>query len=1004
MEQKHHYTGLTDAQVLESRSKHGANILTPPEKEPLWKQFLEKFGDPLIIILLIAGVLSIGISCYEFWGLHEGAETFFEPVGIFVAILLATGIAFIFELKADKQFSVLNQVNDDEMVEVIRNGNTTSIKKKDVVVGDIVVLNTGEEIPADGELLEAITLNVDESSLTGEPICHKTIHEQEFDKDATFPSNHVMRGTKVMEGHGIFKVLAVGDKTENGKVFEAAQIDDSVRTPLNEQLDGLADLITKLSYIFAALIIVAKLLVYFDNLSMVFKWGAISLVYFAIVGFAYCILKKRKSSEKKLGQIGKVGVIAYIIIDLIFSYFYLPCLLAIPTVIFFWMVIKKFDDWSWKAVVPSIIGYFVILMGMVVYFHDTLMPGEQIAKLITYTLDTLMIAVTLVVVAVPEGLPMAVTLSLAYSMTRMMKTNNLVRKMHACETMGATTVICTDKTGTLTQNQMQVHDTNFYGLSAQTLGNNKGSLLIEEGIAVNSTASLDHSDAEAVKVLGNPTEGALLLWLKKAGVDYLNLRESAEVLEELPFSTERKYMATIVKSSLFEGKTILYVKGAPEIVSGLCKNIENNVSKTDIENQLVEYQNQAMRTLGFAYQIIDSKADVFKDGKIVADNLTFMGVVAISDPVRLDVPAAVAECMNAGINVKIVTGDTPGTAKEIGRQIGLWTAKDGDKNIITGPEFAALSDEELDKRVLDLKIISRARPMDKKRLVEALQRKNQVVAVTGDGTNDAPALKAAHVGLSMGDGTSVAKEASDITIIDNSFSSIGKAVMWGRSLYQNIQRFLLFQLTVNVAACFIVLFGAFMGEKSPLTVTQMLWVNLIMDTFAAMALASLPPSESVMKDKPRDRNAFILNKAMYQNILGVGGFFFVLLLVLLYVFEHSNITQLTDLLNVQLGASDDLTPYELTLFFTIFVMTHFFYLFCARAFETGKSALHFKGCKGLLIIATIILIGQIAMVQIRGLRNFFNVTGLKFEDWVIIIVGSSLVLWIREIWSLLKKI
>ena len=1004
MEQKHHYTGLTDAQVLESRSKHGANILTPPEKEPLWKQFLEKFGDPLIIILLIAGVLSIGISCYEFWGLHEGAETFFEPVGIFVAILLATGIAFIFELKADKQFSVLNQVNDDEMVEVIRNGNTTSIKKKDVVVGDIVVLNTGEEIPADGELLEAITLNVDESSLTGEPICHKTIHEQEFDKDATFPSNHVMRGTKVMEGHGIFKVLAVGDKTENGKVFEAAQIDDSVRTPLNEQLDGLADLITKLSYIFAALIIVAKLLVYFNNLSMVFKWGAISLVYFAIVGFAYYILKKRKSSEKKLGQIEKVGVIAYIIIDLIFSYFYLPCLLAIPTVIFFRMVIKKFDDWSWKAVVPSIIGYFVILMGMVVYFHDTLMPGEQIAKLITYTLDTLMIAVTLVVVAVPEGLPMAVTLSLAYSMTRMMKTNNLVRKMHACETMGATTVICTDKTGTLTQNQMQVHDTNFYGLSAQTLGNDKESLLIEEGIAVNSTASLDYSDAEAVKVLGNPTEGALLLWLKKAGVDYLNLRESAEALEELPFSTDRKYMATIVKSSLFEGKTILYVKGAPEIVSGLCKNIENNVSKTDIENQLVEYQNQAMRTLGFAYQIIDGETDVLKDGKVVADNLIFMGVVAISDPVRQDVPAAVAECMNAGINVKIVTGDTPGTAKEIGRQIGLWTAKDGDKNIITGPEFAALSDGELDKRVLDLKIISRARPMDKKRLVEALQRKNQVVAVTGDGTNDAPALKAAHVGLSMGDGTSVAKEASDITIIDNSFSSIGKAVMWGRSLYQNIQRFLLFQLTVNVAACFIVLFGAFMGEESPLTVTQMLWVNLIMDTFAAMALASLPPSESVMKDKPRDRNAFILNKAMYQNILGVGGFFFVLLLVLLYVFEHSNITQLTDLLNVQLGASDGLTPYELTLFFTIFVMTHFFYLFCARAFETGKSALHFKGCKGLLIIATIILAGQIAMVEIPGLQNFFNVTGLKFEDWVIIIVGSSLVLWIREIWSLLKKI
>ena len=946
MEQKHHYTGLTDAQVLESRSKHGANILTPPEKEPLWKQFLEKFGDPLIIILLIAGVLSIGISCYEFWGLHEGAETFFEPVGIFVAILLATGIAFIFELKADKQFSVLNQVNDDEMVEVIRNGNTTSIKKKDVVVGDIVVLNTGEEIPADGELLEAITLNVDESSLTGEPICHKTIHEQEFDKDATFPSNHVMRGTKVMEGHGIFKVLAVGDKTENGKVFEAAQIDDSVRTPLNEQLDGLADLITKLSYIFAALIIVLKLMVFFDWSPAVWT-------------------------------------------------------LAIPTAIFFWMVIKKFDDWGWKAIVPSIVGYFVILMGMVMYFHDTLMPGEQIAKLITYTLDTLMIAVTLVVVAVPEGLPMAVTLSLAYSMTRMMKTNNLVRKMHACETMGATTVICTDKTGTLTQNQMQVYEMKLYGENEESL--------LYEGIAVNSTASLDFSTPLYPQVLGNPTEGALLLWLNEKKINYRQIRERARTITEIPFSTELKYMITVVDSEVLKNKKVLYIKGAPEIVFDLCS--DKSIDSKEFYNQLETYQNKAMRTIGFGYFVWD---DGINEDSLIDDKVRhgifeggmphFIGLAAISDPVRQDVPAAVAECMNAGINVKIVTGDTPGTAKEIGRQIGLWTARDNDKNIITGPEFAALSDGELDKRVLDLKIISRARPMDKKRLVEALQRKNQVVAVTGDGTNDAPALKAAHVGLSMGDGTSVAKEASDITIIDNSFSSIGKAVMWGRSLYQNIQRFLLFQLTVNVAACFIVLFGAFMGEESPLTVTQMLWVNLIMDTFAAMALASLPPSESVMKDKPRDRNAFILNKAMYQNILGVGGFFFVLLLVLLYVFEHSNITQLTDLLSVQLGASDGLTPYELTLFFTIFVMTHFFYLFCARAFETGKSALHFKGCKGLLIIATIILAGQIAMVEIPGLQNFFNVTGLKFEDWVIIIVGSSLVLWIREIWSLLKKI
>lgn len=939
---------MTDEQVRESRAKNGVNILTPPEKEPLWKQFLGKFTDPLIIILLIAGFLSVGISLYEYIGLGKDWETFFEPIGIFVAVFLATGIAFIFELKADKQFAILNQVNDDELVEVIRNGNATTIPKKDIVVGDIVILTTGAEIPADGTLLEAVSLNVDESSLTGEPVCHKSVREDDFDKNATYPTNRVLRGTKVMEGHGIFRVEAVGDKTENGKVFEAAQIDNSVRTPLNEQLDGLADIITKVSYVFAALIIVGKLVVYFD-------WAPIAFT------------------------------------------------LIIPTAIFFYLVIRKFDNWKWHAITVSIIAYFVILMAMVIFFFNTLTPDKHVAELITYTLDTLMIAVTLIVVAVPEGLPMAVTLSLAYSMQRMLKTNNLVRKMHACETMGAATVICTDKTGTLTQNQMQVYDTNFYGLDNRKLGSDDESKLLEEGIAVNSTASLDHSDPNALTVLGNPTEGALLLWLNKNGIDYRELREDTEVVSELPFSTERKYMATVVNSSLLKGKRILYVKGAPEIVVSLCKQIENNVAKSDIDKHLLNYQNQAMRTLGFAYQILDGDGEVFKDGKVVADNLTFEGIVAISDPVRKDVPAAVKECMDAGINVKIVTGDTPGTAKEIGRQIGLWTDKDTDRNIITGPEFAKLSDDELDKRVLDLKIISRARPMDKKRLVESLQRNNQVVAVTGDGTNDAPALKAAHVGLSMGDGTSVAKEASDITIIDNSFSSIGKAVMWGRSLYQNIQRFLLFQLTVNVAACFIVLFGAFMGTQSPLTVTQMLWVNLIMDTFAAMALASLPPSESVMKDKPRDRKAFILNKNMCENIVGVGGFFFLLLLVLLYVFEHSDITRLTDLLHVRLGASDGLTPYELTLFFTIFVMTHFFYLFCARAFETNRSALHFKGCEGLLVIATIIFVGQIAMVEIPGLQKFFNVVSLKFQDWVIIIIGSSCVLWVREIWHRLKR-
>lgn len=701
MEQKHHYIGLTDAQVLESRRKNGANVLTPPEKEPLWKQFLEKFGDPLIIILMIAGALSIGISCYEFFGLGQGAAVFFEPVGIFVAILLATGLAFYFELQADKEFTILNQVNDDEPVEVIRNGNTTQIPRKDIVVGDIVILNTGEEVPADSELLEATSLHMDESTLTGEPMCGKSVDEKDFDKAATYPTNHVMKGTKVMEGHGICRVLAVGDKTEQGKVFEAVQIDDSVKTPLNEQLDGLSDWITKVSYGFAALIVIGRIIMYF-----------------------------------------------------------------------------------------------------VTNGTDCFGSMEQVAPFIAYVLQTLMIAVTLVVVAVPEGLPMAVTLSLAYSMRRMLKTNNLVRKMHACETMGATTVICTDKTGTLTQNLMSVDEMKMYGDTPMEV--------LAEGIAVNSTASIDFSDNSKPQILGNPTEGALLLWLNNKGVDYRSIRESVKTVAEVPFSTEHKYMATVVESVALKGKKVLYVKGAPEIVFGLCK--KTSVSKEDVDKQLTEYQNRAMRTLGFAYQVLNDGEKAIDGNKIVTDKLCFIGIAAIADPVRLDVPSAVKECVDAGISVKIVTGDTSGTAKEIARQIGLWNdTEDTERNIITGPEFAALSDADLQERILDLKIISRARPMDKKRLVETLQKKNQVVAVTGDGTNDAPALRAAHVGLSMGDGTSVAKEASDITIIDNSFSSIGKAVMWGRSLYQNIQRFLLFQLTVNVTACFLVLCGAFMG-------------------------------------------------------------------------------------------------------------------------------------------------------------------------------------------------
>lgn len=878
-----HHSGLTEAEVAESRLKNGANILTPPAKESLFKRFLEKFKDPLILILLIAGVLSIGISCYEYWGLGSGGNVFFEPVGIFMAILLATGLAFVFELKADREFELLNKVNDDEPVQVIRSGHAMQIPKKDVVVGDLVILNTGEEIPADGELLEAVSLSVDESTLTGEPVCHKTTDEAQFDPDATFPSDHVMRGTKIMEGHGLMRVFAVGDSTENGKVFEAAQIDDSVKTPLNEQLDRLGKLISMISYAIGALVIVGRVIMYFVNV-----------------------------------------------------------------------------DFDW--------------IGFIAYF-----------------LQTLMVAVTLIVVAVPEGLPMAVTLSLAFSMRRMLKTNNLVRKMHACETMGATTVICTDKTGTLTQNQMQVYKADFFGHPSDEV--------LYEGIAVNSTALLDMS-GEKPQVLGNPTEGALLLWLKERGADYQALRNGTSLVEELPFSTERKYMATIVKSAT--GKKILYVKGAPEIVFGMCRHTAG-VTREELDARLLEYQNQAMRTLGFAWQEVTDDKPLIKDSRVVASDLSFLGIVAISDPVRADVPAAVREVIDAGIKVKIVTGDTPGTAKEIGRQIGLWNdTVDGERNIITGTEFAELTDSQLRERVGDLKIIARARPMDKKRLVEALQANNEVVAVTGDGTNDAPALKAAHVGLSMGDGTSVAKEASDITIVDNSFSSIGRAVMWGRSLFLNIRRFILFQMTVNVVACLIVLAGAFMGMQSPLTVTQMLWVNLIMDTFAAMALASLPPSPSVMHEAPRSRTAFIINRPMWNFILGTGLAFFVILLSLLYYLEHTHITSLLEIGRVPMfAANKGLDPYELSLFFTIFVFMQFWNMFNARAFATGRSAFHFRGCAGFEFIALVILLGQILIVTVGG--EFFTVVPLKLVDWVIIIGSTSMVLWVGELVRLFKK-
>lgn len=876
-------TGLTDAEVVESRRLHGDNVLTPPAKEPLWRKFLAKLTDPLIIILLVAAALSIGIAFYEYFGLGHDATAFLEPVGILLAVVLATGLAFIFETKADREFDILNKVNDDEPVRVIRNGQSQQIPKRDVVAGDVVMIGTGDEIPADGTLIDAVALMVDESSLTGEPACAKTTDSRDFDPEATFPSNRVMRGTKVMEGHGVFRAEAVGDRTENGKVFQAAQIDNSIKTPLDEQLERLGSLITKLGYAVAALVVVGRLGIYFSN-----------------------------------------------------------------------------EPFEWIS-------------------------------FITYLLQTVMLAVTLLVVSVPEGLPMAVTLSLAYSMRRMLKTNNLVRKLHACETMGATTVICTDKTGTLTQNRMRVASMQFYPVEGFT--QQQCDALVREGMAVNSTASLDLSRKDDPQPIGNPTEGALLLWLHDNGCDYLELKRRAERVAELPFSTERKYMATAVVSAAEAGRRILYVKGAPEILLTMCDMPQQQ--REGIRTTLAEYQNQAMRTLAFAFRpLADGEQGITPEG--ISGRLAMLGIAAISDPVREEVPAAVTECRNAGIEVKIVTGDTTATAREIGRRIGLWSDDtDTDRNIITGPEFEALDERQLADRVMDLKIIARARPMDKKRLVEALQAHNQVVAVTGDGTNDAPALKAANVGLSMGDGTSVAKEASDITIIDNSFGSIARAVMWGRSLYLNIQRFILFQLTVNVAACLTVLFGAFTGTESPLTVTQMLWVNLILDTFAAMALASLPPSPQVMNAKPRDRSAFIITSHMKRRIISTGGLFFLLMMVLLYLFRHADVESLLQPWHLDFSSPGHISPYELSLFFTLFVMLQFWNLFNARAFGTGRSAFHMAHCDGFVFIALLILVGQYLIVTFGG--TMFSVVPLKAADWGIVIAATSTVLWVGEL-------
>ena len=864
--------GLTDEQVKQSREQHGKNVLTPPQRTSLWKLYLDKYRDPIIQILLVAAFVSLILAFIE--------KNFMETIGIFVAVFLATTVGFYFERDAAKKFNLLTALSEEQPVKVRRNGKVMEIPRHDVVVGDVVLVEVGDEVPADGELIVCNDLQINESALTGEPVAEKSL---EGGGDGAYPRNVILRSTMVMNGRGEFVVTAVGDATEIGKVAKKSTEQTSVETPLHMQLDKLAKMISK---------------------------------------------------------VGSVVSVAAFFIFLIHD------ILTNPA-------------WGGK-------DYFYMAEIVLKYF---------------------MMAVTLIVMAVPEGLPMAITLSLALNMRRMLKSNNLVRKLHACETMGAVTVICTDKTGTLTQNKMQV--------SALELKQGDGALL-DTAIALNSTAELNDG-----KPIGNPTESALLLWLDAQGKDYEELRKQVNVLKQLPFSTERKMMATLAE---VDGETYLFVKGAPEIVMKKCI-IEDRMQRQSAE-ELDEWQHKAMRTLAFAYKKIEAsimRTSRTSTAEVVAlldaNDLQLQAIAAIADPIRPDVPAAVQECRRAGIEVKVVTGDTAATALEIGKQIGVFEDEpenigaDGsmtslDQQMITGEQWEALSDEEAYERAKDIRVMSRARPTDKQRLVAMLQKRGEVVAVTGDGTNDAPALHYAHVGLSLGSGTSVAKEASDMTLLDDSFKSIANAVMWGRSLYRNLQRFLFFQLVVNVAALLLVLGGSVIGTEMPLTVTQILWVNLIMDTFAALALASLPPSHEVMNDKPRKASDFIINKSIGFGILFCGIVFFLVMFALLVYCERRG-----------KGGVD---VHELTMFFTTFVMIQFWNLFNAKALMSHHTAFrHFLKDKGMILVLVLVLVGQWIIVTFGG--EMFRTTPLSLHEWLLIIGSTSVVLWAGELWRAFKR-
>jgi Ca2+-transporting ATPase len=899
MKNRDFYIDNNSDEAIEGRGK---NIILPPKEKSLWAGYVEKFKDPLIIVLLVVFVLSMCVALYEIVFAGKDWSTIIEPLGVLAALLLATGVGFIFEVKAEREFKILNTKKDERPVKVLRwmrnskRPQMLEIKRSDVVVGDVVSLESGDEVPADGTLFETESLMVDESAFTGEMYANKSLDSD--DNEGAYPADFLLRGSTVIGGHCLYKVTAIGMDTEEGKGAKIIQEEDNVKTPLNKQLDSLGRWITLGSYIIAAFIVVGRLLYYF-------------------------------------------------------------------------------------------------------FFDGNAANNSDILDIVTFTLNSVMIAVTLIVVAVPEGLPMSVTISLALSMRNMLRENNLVRKLHACETMGAATVVCTDKTGTLTMNELHVVEESVECYTDADI--------LARSIAVNSTAELCDGDS-ARKVIGNPTEGALLTWLKeKKGIDYQDLRDEVTVLGQDVFSSETKQMSTYVQDKV-SGRKLLYVKGAPEIILQRSDVVAGDHSREEIVARLQELQRRGQRTLAFSVKEMDDGED---------KPMVFIGFIGMMDPVRSDVRDAIDTCHNAGVNVIMVTGDTALTANEIASQSGITDEKEFGS--ITGTEFAEMGDEELKRDILPhLKVMSRARPSDKARLVTLLQERGEVVAVTGDGTNDAPALKKAHVGLSMGDGTARAKEASDITIIDNSFSSINKAILWGRSLYLNIRRFIIFQMTVNICACLIVLLGAFTGLDSPLNVTQMLWVNLIMDTFAAMALSSLPADERVTRDKPRHPNSQIIDRFMALRIVLTGTMFFFILFGMWQLLWHCSISQVSDLFDREVwhiyfsnfldfsSHKAHLNGYELGLFFTFFVLMQFWNIFNARYFRTGRTLaqdivrslrdhnwFHKAFSRGFLLIVSVILLGQVLIVNLFG--EAFGVSPLSFADWAWMLLITSPILLVGEV-------